>query len=54
MTHEDWLIHIKQTYDEFDCGMTVVHWKLIREELAFKTYLLRDNRWFLMELIVRA
>lgn len=54
MTHEDWLLDLKKTYDEFDCGMTTVHWRLIGEEFAFKKYLLNENRWFLMELIVRA
>lgn len=54
MTHEEWLNKLKTTYDEFDNGMTKVHWSLISEGYAFKKYLLCDNRWLLMELIVRA
>lgn len=55
MTHEEWLIYLKQTYDKFDSGMTWIFWNNISNEHAFKSCILNDNnKWFLMELIVRA
>lgn len=54
MTHEEWLYGLKQTYDEYDRGMTKLHWTLISDKDAFNRYLLCESNWFLMELMMRA